>query len=751
MTRPDRATGVWIGLTVLAALLVCAAVVTLHLFHNRALERSGELIRELRQARVDLAEGVLHATLGATPGSPWDRTQGEALLAQALAQFERSLARLPEDAASVQDVERRLAEFKALLAAGADARRDVELRAAFHDLVRAGVRLDAEAREALLDIRAGQDRLFLAVLAGSALLLALLVTGTILAARQQAAAERAAAAEAQRFERIFTGSPVATGIVALRDGRMLAMNDAACELYGASREALLASTVPQSGGWADDKQYANFLERLRAERRVTNYEMTLRRAGGELRECLVSAERVQFLGQPALLVILNDITERKRYEERIGYLATHDGLTGLGNRRLIEGHIAQAITHSRRSGRQTAVLFLDLDRFKVVNDGYGRSLGDALIRAAGRRLADAVREGDTVARLYGDEFLVLLSDLRRTADVYVVAQKLLDELARPVAIDGRRVQVTASIGVALHPVDGEAADALISHANAAMERAKAAGGNAYQFYTKDMGEAARRLVELETELRGALPAGQLELAYQPRVDLESRRIAGCEALLRWNHPRLGAVSPAVFVPVAEQSGLIVPIGEWVLRTACARAKSWADAGLPPVCVSVNLSIRQFAQQDVAALVLRVLKETGLAPAQLELEITESLIAQDTEKVIATVNRLKAAGVKLAIDDFGTGYSSLSYLKHFRAHALKIDMSFVRDMLADPDAAIICLAVISLAHSLRMTAVAEGVETAEQCEFLKENGCDGIQGYYFSRPVSAEAFEALLREDRRLEF
>ncbi|MGE3376541.1 MAG: putative bifunctional diguanylate cyclase/phosphodiesterase [Vicinamibacteria bacterium] len=751
MTRSDRATGVWIGLTVLAALLVCAAVVTLHLFHNRALERSGELIRELRQARVDLAEGVLHATLGTAPGSPWSRAQGEALLAQALAQFETSLARLPAAAEGAQDFKRRLAEFKALLAAGADARRDVELRAAFHDLVRAGVRLDAGAREALLGIRAGQDRLFLAVLAGSALLLGLLVTGTILAARRQAAAERAAAAEAQRFEHIFTGSPVATGIVALRDGRMLAVNDAACELFGAPRETLLASTVAQSGGWADEQQYADFLGRLRAERRVTNYEMTLRRAGGELRECLVSAERVQFLGQPALLVILNDITERKRYEERIAYLATHDGLTGLGNRRLVEDRIALAITHSRRSGRQTALVFVDLDRFKVVNDGYGRTHGDELLRVAARRLTQAVRADDAVVRLYGDEFVVLLADLRRTADVYVVVQKILDALAAPAAVDGREVQLTASAGVSLYPVDGETADELISHAHSAMERAKGLGGNAYQFYTKDMGASARRLVELETELRGALAAGQLELAYQPRVDLESRRISGCEALLRWNHPRLGAVSPAVFVPVAEQSGLIVPIGEWVLRTACARAKAWTDAGLPPVCVAVNLSIRQFAQQDVAALVLRVLKETGLAPAQLELEITESLIAQDTEKVIATVNRLKASGVKLAIDDFGTGYSSLSYLKHFRADALKIDMSFVRDMLADPDAAIICLAVISLAHSLRMTAVAEGVETAEQCEFLKENGCDGIQGFYFSRPVGAEAFEALLREDRRLQF
>ena len=748
MSRPDRATAVWVALTVVTALLVCGAVVTLHLFHNRALERSGDIIRELRQARVDLAEGVLHATLGGSPGSPWDRSQGEALLGQALAQFERSLARLPMPA---EELTRRLGEFKALLATGADARRDVELRAAFHDLVRTGVQVDAEARKSLLAIREEQDRLFLALLAGSVLLLGLLVTGAIFAARRRLAAERDAAAHARRFEKIFAVSPVATSIVTVEDGRFLAVNDAFCELLGASRAALLAGAVPQTGAWADAAQYDEFLGRLRAERRVTNFEMTLRPAAGEPRECLISAERIEFLGRTCLLAMLNDITERKRYEERIAYLATHDALTGLPNRRLIEDHIAQAITHSRRTGRQTALLFVDLDRFKVVNEGYGRAHGDTLLKAAAGRLAGAVREGDTIARLYGDEFLVLLDDLRRTADVYVVAQKLLDALAQPVAVEGRDVQVTASAGVSLYPLDGESADALISHANAAMQRAKALGGNAYQFYTKEMGEASQRLVELETELRGALANGQLELAFQPRVDLESRRITGCEALLRWNHPRLGAVSPASFIPIAEDSGLIVPIGEWVLRTACARLKAWTDAGHAPIVVSVNLSIRQFLQQDVAALVLRVLRETGLSPGQLELEITESLIAQDTDEVIATLNRVKAAGVKLAIDDFGTGYSSLSYLKHFRADSLKIDQSFVRDMLMDPDDAIIALAVISLAHSLRMSAVAEGVETAEQCAFLKENGCDGIQGYYFSRPVSAEALEALLREDRRLAF
>jgi PAS domain S-box-containing protein len=382
MSTPVRATGAWIALTILTALLVCAAVVTLHLFHNHALERSGEIIRELRQARVDLAEGVLHATLGDAPGSPWDRAQGEALLAQALAQFERSLARLPSPPRAPRLFTRRLGEFKALLAAGPTRGATSSCAPPSTTSCAPGVQVDAEARKSLLAIREEQDRLFLAVLGGSALLLALLVAGTIVTARRQSRAERSAAAHASASRRSSPASPVAAGIVAYADGRLLAVNDALCELLGASREALLASTVPQTGAWADAKQYAEFLERLRAERRVTNFEMGLRRAGGELRECLVSAERVEFLGQPrpARAPARHHRAQALRGAHRLPRYARRPH--GTANRRRIEDQIAQAITHSRRTGRQAAVLFVDLDRFKVVNDGYGRALGDALLKAA---------------------------------------------------------------------------------------------------------------------------------------------------------------------------------------------------------------------------------------------------------------------------------------------------------------------------------------------------------------------------------
>ena len=446
---------------------------------------------------------------------------------------------------------------------------------------------------------------------------------------------------------------------------------------------------------------------------------------------------------------VRDVTAQKLSEARIEHLATHDGLTGLPNRTLILDRTAQAISHAKRTGRQIALMYLDLDRFKVINDGYGHPFGDALLRATGERLAGVVREGDTAARLGGDEFLVLLADLRRSADVCVVAQKVLDALGRPLSLEGREIHVSATIGVSLYPQDGKDPETLVTNADIAMYRAKDLGGNTYELFTNEMSAEIRRRVQLESELRLGLAREELHLAYQPKVELASGRIVGCEALLRWSHPELGAVSPARFIPLAEETGLIVPIGDWVLRTACLQNKAWQAQGLPPIVVSVNLSGRQFLQQDVVAWVQRTLEETGLAPDLLELELTEGLIALDTEKVIATVNRLKSAGVLLAIDDFGTGYSSLSYLKRFRVDRLKIDQSFVRGLHLDPDDAAISLAVIALARSLKLKVTAEGVETAEQCAFLREHRCDEIQGYWFSKPVPAICFEEMLRSGKRL--
>lgn len=439
-----------------------------------------------------------------------------------------------------------------------------------------------------------------------------------------------------------------------------------------------------------------------------------------------------------------DITERRRAEHRIQYLATHDDLTGLPNRNLIQDRIEQAIVHARRADRPLALLYLDLDRFKVINDGYGHPFGDAVLKVAAQRLTDLVREGDTVSRQGGDEFLILLADLRSVDDAFRIAEKIIDHLYRPVQVQGRVVHLSGSIGVSVFPRDGETADALIRNADVAMYRAKDLGRNTYQLFTREMSEETLRRVELETGLRSAVSAGQLHLAYQPKVNVASGRITGCEALLRWHHPEQGPIPPDRFIPIAEDSGLIVPIGDWVLRTACTQGKAWLDAGLPPVTIAVNLSARQFLQQDVVRWVLRTLDETGLPPGHLELELTESLIAQNTEKVIVTIAELKAAGVKLSIDDFGTGYSSLSYLRRFRVDTLKIDRSFVRNMLTEPEDATIVLAVIALARNLKFKVIAEGVETEQHLRFLHQNGCEEMQGYYFGRPVPAVEFEEILR-------
>jgi len=447
--------------------------------------------------------------------------------------------------------------------------------------------------------------------------------------------------------------------------------------------------------------------------------------------------------------MVEDITARKQAEARIEYLATHDGLTGLPNRTLIHDRIAQAITHARRAGRYLALMYIDLDRFKVINDGFGHPFGDAVLKAAGDRLSDIVREGDAVARQSGDEYLVLLADLHKSADVYIVTQKIMDAFERPFSIEGREVFVTTSIGVSVYPQNGQDADTLIHNADVAMYRAKNLGRNTYQFFTAEMSEGLRQRVELETHLRQALARNELHLVYQPKVNLSTGTISGVEALLRWNHPELGIVSPARFIPLAEETGLIVPIGDWVLRTACMQNKAWLAAGLPPIVVSVNISVRQFQQPDVAGWVMQALRDTGLPPELLELELTESLLAQDTEKVVDTVTRLKEIGMQLSIDDFGTGYSSLSYIKRFRVDTLKIDQSFIRHMLTEADDAAIAVAVISLAHSLRMKAIAEGVETAEHCDFLRAHGCDEIQGYYFSKPLPAEELAAMLRTGKRL--
>jgi diguanylate cyclase (GGDEF)-like protein/PAS domain S-box-containing protein len=554
-----------------------------------------------------------------------------------------------------------------------------------------------------------------------------------------------------RFRAAMDASGDAILLVSRNLMRYVDVNQTFCDLVGYSREELLSMT-PMELFSADRATLERDYDSIIADNHssATKTEGEYRRKDGRLVPIETRRRALQTKDGWIIVGTARDITERKQAEARISYLATHDGLTDLPNRNLIQDRIVQAIAHARRAGRQLALLYLDLDRFKVINDGYGHPFGDAVLRLAGERLSRLVREGDTVARYGGDEFLILLADLRKAADAYIVAQKVIEGLDQPIDVQGRQVHLSGSIGVSVFPQDGETPETLISNADVAMYRAKDLGRNTYQFFTREMSDESLRRVDLETRLRGAAAAGQLQLAYQPKVSLESGRVTGCEALLRWNLPGTGPVPPARFIPIAEDSGLIVPIGDWVLRTACVQNKAWLDAGLPPVTVAVNLSARQFLQQDIVAWVMRTLEETGLPPAQLELELTESLIAQDVEKVIATVNELKAAGVKLSIDDFGTGYSSLSYLKRFRVDTLKIDQSFVRNMLTEMDDATIVLAMISLAHNLKFKVIAEGVETHEHCRFLRLNRCDEMQGYYFSKPVPAAEMEAMLRSGKRLE-
>jgi diguanylate cyclase (GGDEF)-like protein/PAS domain S-box-containing protein len=448
--------------------------------------------------------------------------------------------------------------------------------------------------------------------------------------------------------------------------------------------------------------------------------------------------------------IQNDVTERKNYEIQLEHQANYDTLTELPNRNLLQDRLSQALAYVRRHERGLAVLFIDLDYFKNINDSLGHNAGDRLLKQVAARLVGCVREGDTVSRQGGDEFVIVLSDIAAEEDVTLVTQKILKVMSDSFDAEGHQLYVTCSIGIALYPKDGEDAETLLKNADAALYRAKDLGRNNAQFYTAEMNVKALERLILENSLHHALDRNEFLLHYQPQVDLRTGEITGMEALVRWQHPELGLIPPARFIPVAEESGVIVPLGEWVLRTACAQNKAWQLAGLKPVCVAVNLSARQFKQQDMVEVVTRILKETELDSTYLELELTESLIMQNVEATIATLGRLKAMGIKLSIDDFGTGYSSLSYLKRFPIDTLKIDQSFVRNITTDPDDAAIVKTIISMAHDMQLRVIAEGVETEEQKSFLHLRHCDEIQGYFFSRPVPAEAFEALLREVRCLQ-
>ncbi len=452
-----------------------------------------------------------------------------------------------------------------------------------------------------------------------------------------------------------------------------------------------------------------------------------------------------------------DITERKQIEDQIRFLAYYDGLTRLPNRVLFMERLNQALSTAQRQGATLAMLFLDLDRFKRINDTLGHKVGDLLLQAVSERLkkclrstdtiarGDPLASSDTVARLGGDEFIVTITDIARGEDAAKIARRVMEALNEPFKLEEHEVFVGASIGISLFPHDGKDADTLLKNADSAMYHAKDAGRGTYQFYNKSMNEAALQRLAMENSLRRALERQEFLLHFQPQIDVVTGRIIGAEALVRWRHPELGMVSPGDFIPLAEETGLIMPIGEWVLRSACAQGKAWRDEGFGEMIVAVNLSGRQFRQQPLVHTVDEIVKSTGFDPRCLELEITESILVQSVDDTLTTLKRIRAMGLRVSVDDFGTGYSSLTYLKRFPIDTLKIDQSFTRDIATDAGDAAITAAIIAMSQGLKMAVIAEGVETEEQRDHLLQRGCRLMQGYLFGRPVPADQFRLLLEQ------
>lgn len=447
------------------------------------------------------------------------------------------------------------------------------------------------------------------------------------------------------------------------------------------------------------------------------------------------------------LSLKQEIAERQQAEGRISFMAHHDGLTGLPNRSLLEDRLNQAIAQARRHpDEMVALLYIDLDNFKIVNDSLGHPIGDSLLQEAAARLQKIVRESDSVARLGSDEYIICLAALTNSNDAAIAANNALESLNLPFIIGGHELHVSASIGISVFPADGTDASSLIGAADTAMYHAKQNGRGNYQFFTASLHQAVQRRVALTNSLRRAIAQSEFSVYYQPQVDMQTGRIFSAEALLRWNQPNRAAISCCDFIAIAEDTGLILPIGEWVLRQACEQLKRWHETGHPAMRVAVNLSARQFFQPTLTEIVAQALQEFDLPGETLELEITESMLMKPSQDNLAILSQLSGMGVQLSIDDFGTGYSNLSYLQHFPIHALKIDRSFVVEINEDPDDSAIVTAIIAMAQSLRLKVIAEGVDRAAQVAFLTAHGCMAAQGFYYSRPVPSEAFSQMLRQN-----
>jgi diguanylate cyclase (GGDEF)-like protein/PAS domain S-box-containing protein len=539
-----------------------------------------------------------------------------------------------------------------------------------------------------------------------------------------------------------------TLIVVSPEGLIEAVNPATCALLG-YEEHELANQPMKKILKESDSFFSSRSSALKKAGGIRNVEKTYRAKNGSSIPVLFSASVMRFEDGEiqGIVCLAQDITERKRAEETIRHLAYHDHLTGLPNRRLFQDRFIVALAQAQRANEPLALMSIDLDRFKLVNDTLGHAVGDQLLQEVARRLSQVVRAGDTLARLGGDEFSLLMPRTSRVEDAAKVAEKIKEAFQAPFRIDGQEVHVTASVGISLYPFDGDA-EQLLTHADAAMYRAKELGRNNYQLYTKVMDSKPLRRLTLENGLHNALARNEFLVYYQPQADIETGEIVGVEALVRWQHPEKGLVLPQEFIPWAEDTGLILPLGEWVLHTACAEARTWQEKGLPAIRVAVNLSARQFQQSDLSEMIARICEETRLDPSCLELEITESIAMQNGSLTIDVLRRLRELGIRIGIDDFGTGYSSLSNLKNFPIDTLKIDQSFVRDLTTDANDAAIATTVIAMAHSLNLKVIAEGVETAEQLAFLKERGCHEIQGHLISKPLPAATFKKMLGAQAR---
>ncbi|HUX63706.1 EAL domain-containing protein [Sulfuricella sp.] len=567
---------------------------------------------------------------------------------------------------------------------------------------------------------------------------------------------RAAALESERRFRDLAETAHDGIIMTDPQGKIAYFNRAAERMFGYRRHQMLGQMI---GRVLPEPLFCQPDEGLQ---RTSVWEGQGRRRDGAI--FMVEGSSSVFEGSTGRFItyVLRDLTERKQFERQLMHLANHDPLTNLPNRKFFRERLGISLDEAALNGEQLALLFLDLDRFKLINDTLGHALGDKLLLIVAERLAGCFRKGDVLARQGGDEFVVALQGLSGRQDTVLVAQKILDALAHPFQLEDHEVFVSASIGIAFHPLDAIDADNLIRCADSAMYQAKEQGLG-YQFYRPELEKLSSERLTLENSLRKALERGELRLHYQPKVNLATGAVIGLEALLRWAHPARGMIPPDQFIPLAEETGLIVPIGEWVLRTACLQIKAWQGEGMPLLPVAVNLSARQFRHlsasgetegspssgeaarvHDLVETIERVLRETGVDPSCLELEITESILMQNLSTAAVTLQALNAKGMRISIDDFGTGYSSLSYLKRLPIDTIKIDKSFVGDITTDPDDAAIVAAIIAMAHSLRLRVVAEGVETQEQFDFLLERGCDAMQGYFFSKPLPAEGILPLLQ-------